>query len=64
MVEMIKQSHRNLGANFISRGSEERVLLQGQSGYAQSGPPAASGPDGAHVKPEQGTPIKVNLSVA
>ena len=64
MVEMIKQSHRNLGANFISRGSEERVLLQGQSGYAQSWPPAASGPDSAVMKREQGTPIKVNFCAA
>ena len=43
MVEVFKQSHRNLGANFISRDSEEREV---QSGDAQSGPPAASGPKG------------------
>ena len=33
---MFKQSHRNLGANFVSSGA-----------YAQSGPPAANGTDGA-----------------
>lgn len=46
------------------KGSEERVLLQGQSGYAQSAPLAASEPDGAVVKLEQGTPIKDNFCAA
>ena len=36
MVEVLKQSHRNLQTNFISSGA-----------YAQSGPPAANGTEGA-----------------
>ena len=45
MVELFKQSHRNLGANFISRGSEEKDLSQ-----VESGTPSASGPGGAVVQ--------------
>ena len=43
-VEMYKQSHRNLGVNFISRGVEGRYL---QVQCAQSGPPVAIGTDSA-----------------
>ena len=43
---MFKQSHRNLGANFVS-SNDEGGHLQVQGAYAQSGPPAANGPDGA-----------------
>ena len=43
---MFKQSHRNLGANFIS-SDNERGYSQVHRAYAQSGPPAASGTDGA-----------------
>ena len=39
-IEMYKQSHRNLGVNFISRG-DERGHWHVQC--AQSGPPVASG---------------------
>ena len=46
LVEMSKQSHRNLGANFIS-SDNERGYSQVQGAYAQSGPPAANGTDGA-----------------
>ena len=42
---MFKQSHRNLGANFIS-SDDEGGYSQVQGAYAQSGPPAASGTDG------------------
>ena len=45
-VPMFKQSHRNFGANFISSDSEAGYL-QVQGAYAQSGPPAANGIDGA-----------------
>ena len=43
-VEMFKQSHRNLGVNFISSGNEGGYL---QVQCAQSGPPVANGSDGA-----------------
>ena len=46
MVEMLKQSHGNLGANFIS-SEDEGGYSQVQGDYAQSGPPAANGTDGA-----------------
>ncbi|XP_015775001.1 PREDICTED: uncharacterized protein LOC107353190 isoform X2 [Acropora digitifera] len=49
---------------FQKEGSEERVLLQGQSGYAQSWPPAASGPDSAVMKREHETRIMVNFCAA
>ena len=42
MVEMFKQSHRNLGANFISSDSDEMDSWQVQ-GYVQSRPLAADG---------------------
>ena len=44
MVEMFKQSHRNLGVNFISRGDEGGYL---QVQCAQSGPPVANETDDA-----------------
>ena len=44
--EMFKQSHRNHGANFISSDGEGGYS-QVQGAYAQSGPPAANGTDGA-----------------
>lgn len=43
---MSKQSHRNLGANFIS-SDDEGGYSQVQGAYAQSGPPAANGTDGS-----------------
>ena len=43
---MFKQSHRNLGANFIS-SDDEGGYSQVQGAYAHSGPPAANGADGA-----------------
>ena len=43
---MFKQSHRNVGANFIS-SDDEGGYSQVQGDYAQSGPPAANGTDGA-----------------
>lgn len=45
-MDVFKQSHRNLGANFISsdNGGADK---QGQGAYAQFGPPAANGADGA-----------------
>ena len=46
-VEMFKQSHRNLGANFISSGA-----------YAQSGPPAANATDGAEQEIEVAAAIR------
>ena len=45
-VHMFKQSHGNLGANFIS-SDVERGHLQVEGAYAQSGPPAANGTDSA-----------------
>lgn len=42
---MFKQSYRNLEANFISSYDDSHSQVQGA--YAQSGPPAANGLDGA-----------------
>ena len=46
VVQMFKQSHGNLGADFISSDAEGRVS-QVQGAYSQSGPPAANGTDSA-----------------
>ena len=52
-VEMLIQSHRNLRANFIS-SDDEVGYSQVQGAYAQSGPPAASGADGAAEQQVEG----------
>ena len=44
-VKMFKQSHPNIGANFISSDAEGGYS-QVQGAYAQSGPPAANGTNG------------------
>ena len=49
MVEMYKQSHWNLGSNFISFDSEG-VDMQVQAGNALSGPLAADGINGSQSK--------------
>ena len=46
MVEMYKQSHWNLGANFISIDSEV-IDMRVPAGDALSGPPAADGINGS-----------------
>ncbi|KAK2557523.1 hypothetical protein P5673_020270 [Acropora cervicornis] len=45
-MDVFKQSHRNLGANFIS-SDNKGADKQDQGAYAQFGPPAANGAGGA-----------------
>ena len=51
-MDVFKQSHRNLGANFIS-SDNKGADKQDQGAYAQSGPPAANGA-GAAAEQEVG----------
>ena len=49
MVEMYKQSHWNLGANFISIDSEG-TEMRPRAGDALPGPPAADGINGSQSR--------------